>query len=96
MRGVPASLSLAALREALCLFRQAARCCEPIEACLAAAVRSPRRSSEQMPDLRLSEIKLAASAFSCVAAALERSAVLSNRPLSVRAIRCAVLSTRPY
>jgi hypothetical protein len=78
----------AALREALRLFRQAARCCEPVAACLADAVRSPRRSSEQMPDLR--EIKLAASAFSCVAAALEQSAVLSTRPLSVRAIREAL------
>jgi hypothetical protein len=78
----------AALREALRLFRQAARCCEPVAACLADAVRSTRRSSEQMPDLR--EIKLAASAFSCVAAALERSAELSTRPLSVRAIREAL------
>jgi hypothetical protein len=78
----------AALREALRLFRQAARCCEPVAACLADAVRSTRRSSEQMPDLR--EIKLAASAFSCVAAALELSAVLSTRPLSVRAIREAL------
>jgi hypothetical protein len=41
-----------------------------------------------MPDLR--EIKLAASAFSCVAAALEQSAVLSTRPLSVRAIKEAL------
>ena len=78
----------AALREALSLFREAARCCEPIVACLAAAVRSPQRSSEQMP--HLGEIKLAASAFSCVAAALERSAVLSARPLSVCAIREAL------
>ena len=78
----------AALREALRLFREAARCCEPIVACLAAAVRSPQRSSEQMP--HLGEIKLAASAFSCVAAALERSAVLSARPLSVCAIREAL------
>ena len=77
-----------ALREALSLFREAARCCEPIVACLAAAVRSPQRSSEQMP--HLGEIKLAASAFSCVAAALERSAVLSARPLSVCAIREAL------
>ena len=78
----------AALREALSLCREAARCCEPIVACLAAAVRSPQRSSEQMP--HLGEIKLAASAFSCVAAALERSAVLSARPLSVCAIREAL------
>ena len=77
-----------ALREALRLFHEAARCCEPIVACLAAAVRSPQRSSEQMP--HLGEIKLAASAFSCVAAALERSAVLSARPLSVCAIREAL------